>query len=51
MKTARVEKQLYDVIALLLSTAINDYNLYHVVVMETIGQLNSKSESLLSVEF
>ena len=42
MKAARVEKQLYDVIALLLLRAIQDYNLYHLVVMDTISKLNGK---------
>ena len=42
VKAARVEKQLYDVIALLLLRAIQDYNLYHLVVMDTISKLNGK---------
>ena len=46
MKAARVEKQLYDVIALLLSTAIHEYNLYHLVVMDTICKLNGKFYSI-----
>ncbi|XP_053406712.1 uncharacterized protein LOC123547663 [Mercenaria mercenaria] len=44
LKLANVEKQLYDVLLLMLAKAVKEYNLYHTVVMETINTLNGELE-------
>lgn len=44
LKSANVEKQLYDVLMMMLSKAIKEYNLYHVIVMDTVNTLNSEMD-------
>ena len=42
-----VQKQLYDVLLLMLAKCIQEYNLYHILVLDTIHDLNSMSIILL----
>ncbi|XP_060602064.1 uncharacterized protein LOC132755251, partial [Ruditapes philippinarum] len=44
LKLANVDKQLYDVLCLMLSKAVKEYNLFHTIVMETINMLNDNLE-------
>lgn len=40
MKTAKAEKQIYNVILLMLAKAVKEYDLFCLVVMETLNNLN-----------
>ena len=39
VKSAHMERQLYDVLAVMLGYAIKDYNMFHLLILDTINNI------------
>ncbi|KAL4231163.1 Tudor domain-containing protein 6-like [Mactra antiquata] len=42
LRKTEIEKQLYDILYVLITKAVEDYNLYHIIVIDTINSLNGE---------